>query len=590
MTLREFIHKLEAAGELKRITTQVDSRYEICEITDRVSKSEGGGKALLFENTGTDYPVLMNMMGSDRRMAMALGVEELDDITLRIDSLVKDVMSPKASLWDKLKMLPLLSDVAKWFPKKRSGRGKCQEVVWRGKDADLRRLPILTSWPHDGGPFITLPMVATVDPETGIANLGMYRMQIFDSHTTGMHWHKHKTGARHYDGYKRLGRRMPISVVLGGDPAYIYSATAPMPDNMDEMLLAGMLRQRPVEMVKSLTNDIWIPADADFVIEGYVDPAEELAVEGAFGDHTGFYSLTDLYPRFHVEAITSRRDAIYPATIVGIPPMEDAYIAKATERIFLAPIRLAIQPEVRDLYMPMEGTAHNIAIVSIDKRYDGQAAKVAQGLWGAGQMMFNKYMLIAPAGIDIRSTSALLRLLGGIEFQRDLIFSEGILDVLDHSAPNKGYGAKLAIDLTTIGTHNEAVATATLIKTIFTEHRQDEAIDIEALINDAEDARYVVLFDHGVEGMSAADMLWIAAANTDPKRDITIFGNRMVIDARSKRPGHGNNPARFPNVVTSSMKTIELVDSRWEEYHIGEFIESPSRRYHKLQLSDSAEW
>lgn len=590
MTLREFIHRLEAAGELKRITARVDTRYEICEITDRESKSEGGGKALLFENTGTDYPVLMNMMGSDRRMAMALGVEELDDITRRIDALVKGVMSPKASLWDKLKMLPLLGDVAKWFPKKRSGRGRCQEVVWRGEDADLRRLPILTSWPHDGGPFVTLPMVATIDPETGIPNLGMYRMQIFDSHTTGMHWHKHKTGARHYDGYKRLGRRMPISVVLGGDPAYIYSATAPMPDNMDEMLLAGMLRQRPVEMVKSLTNDIWVPADADFVIEGYVDPKEELAVEGAFGDHTGFYSLTDLYPRFHVEAITSRRDAIYPATIVGIPPMEDAYIAKATERIFLAPIRLAIQPEVRDLYMPMEGTAHNIAMVSIEKRYDGQAAKVAQGLWGAGQMMFNKYMLIAPAEVDIRSTDAMLGLLRGVDLHRDLIFSEGILDVLDHSAPEKGYGAKLAIDLTNIDTQGEVADTANLIATIFTEHGEDKDADIQSLISSAQGAKYIVLFDRGAEGLSGAEMLWIAAANTDPKRDITIHDGRMIIDARSKRPGYGNNPSRFPNVVTSSVETIELVDRRWQEYALGEFIESPSRRYHKLQLSDGAEW
>ena len=590
MTLREFIHRLEAAGELKRITARVDTRYEICEITDRESKSEGGGKALLFENTGTDYPVLMNMMGSDKRMAMAFGVEELDDITRRIDTLVKGVMSPKASLWDKLKMLPLLSDVAKWFPKKRSGRGRCQEVVWRGEDADLRRLPILTSWPHDGGPFVTLPMVATLDPETGIPNLGMYRMQIFDSHTTGMHWHKHKTGARHYDGYKRLGRRMPISVVLGGDPAYIYSATAPMPDNMDEMLLAGMLRQRPVEMVKSLTNDIWVPADADFVIEGYVDPEEELAVEGAFGDHTGFYSLTDLYPRFHVEAITSRRDAIYPATIVGIPPMEDAYIAKATERIFLAPIRLAIQPEVRDLYMPMEGTAHNIAMVSIEKRYDGQAAKVAQGLWGAGQMMFNKYMLIAPAEVDIRSTDAMLGLLRGVDLHRDLIFSEGILDVLDHSAPEKGYGAKLAIDLTNVDTQGEVADTANLIATIFTEHGEDKDTDIQSLISSAQGAKYIVLFDRGAEGLSGAEMLWIAAANTDPIRDITILDGKMIIDARSKRPGRGTNPSRFPNVVTSSVETIELVDRRWQEYALGEFIESPSRRYHKLQLSDGAEW
>lgn len=613
MTLREFIDKLESAGELIRIKTAVDTRFEMCEITDRMSKSEGGGKALLFENNGTSYPVLMNMMGSDRRMAMALGVEELDDITRRIDNLVKDVMSPKASLWDKLKMLPLLSDVAKWFPKKRSGRGRCQEVVWRGDDAKLSRLPILTSWPHDGGAFITLPMVATVDPNTGIPNLGMYRMQIFDEHTTGMHWHKHKTGARHYEAYKRLGKRMPVSVVLGGDPAYIYSATAPMPDNMDEMLLAGMLRERPVEMVKSLTNDIWVPADADFVIEGYVDTTEELAIEGDFGDHTGFYSLTDLYPRFHVEAITSRRDAIYPATIVGIPPMEDAYIAKATERIFLAPIRLALQPEVRDLYMPMAGTAHNIAIAAIEKRYDGQAAKVAQGLWGAGQMMFNKYMLIAPADTNIRSKHKLFRLLRDVDFKRDLIFSEGILDVLDHSAPAKGYGAKLAIDLTNVdltseitdlripdvmhpaggvGCFNSELMSAAGILILYAEREWRESVDVENYleVNHAYSAKYAVLFDHNAASMSHTDLLWIAAANCDPQRDIRLFHNTLIIDARSKRPGYGNNPARFPNVVTSSLETINHVDGRWEEYDLGERMESPSRHYRKLLLSDKAEW
>lgn len=276
MTLREYIARLEAAGELCRVSARVSTRFEMTEIADRISKSEGGGKALLFENTGTAYPVLMNMMGSDRRMAMALGVDELDELTRRIDSLVKSVMSPKNNLFDKLRMLPLLKDVSKWFPRKVSSRGECQQVVWRGEEADLSRLPILTSWDCDGGPFITLPMVCTVDPETGIPNMGMYRMQLFDNRTTGMHWHRHKTGARHYDAYKRLGRRMPVSVALGGDPVYAYSATAPMPDNMDEMLLAGMLRQKPVKLVKCLTNDLWVPADCDFVIEGYVDTSEEL--------------------------------------------------------------------------------------------------------------------------------------------------------------------------------------------------------------------------------------------------------------------------------------------------------------------------
>ena len=613
MRLREYIAKLEAAGELQRITCRVDTRFEIAEITDRISKMEGGGKALLFENNGTDYPILMNMMGSDRRMAMALGVDDLQEISERIDALLKGVMSPKNTLMDKLRMLPLLKDVSKWFPKRRTRRGECQQVVWRGEEVDLGKLPILTSWGCDGGPFITLPMVCTLDPETGIPNMGMYRMQIFDRRTTGMHWHKHKTGARHYDGYKRQGRRMPVSVCLGGDPAYIYSATAPMPDNMDEMLLAGMLRRKPVELVKCLTNDIWVPADCDFVIEGYVDTSEELAVEGAFGDHTGFYSLTDLYPRLHVEAITSRRDAIYPATIVGVPPMEDAYIAKATERIFLAPIRLAIQPEVRDLYMPIEGTAHNIAIVSIAKRYEGQANKVTQGLWGAGQMMFNKYLIVASEQTDIRSHGDIMRLMRHIDPERNLIWADGILDVLDHATPTCGYGSKLGIDLTDIDPDKEfnprVPGTASpmggveLFDTqfmaeyglllLFAEREWRERVDVEQYIshNGFDDARFVVLFDRGAAGnMRPSDLVWLAAANTDPRRDIRLHGNTLLIDARSKRPGYGNNPRRFPNVVTSLPETIHLVDERWGEYDLGTMIESPSRRYRKLWLSDNAEW
>lgn len=604
---------MEAAGELRRITCKVDTQYEICEITDRISKCKGGGQALLFENTGTYYPVLMNMMGSDRRMAMALGVDSLDDITHRIDTLVEGAMSPKSSLWEKLQVLPLLKDVAKWFPTRSSSRGECQQVVWRGEDVDLGRLPILKSWPCDGGAFITLPMVATVDPESGTHNLGMYRMQVFDKRTTGMHWHRHKTGARHYDAYKRLAKRMPVSVALGGDPAYIYSATAPMPDNMDEMLLAGMLRQRPVKMVKCLTNELWVPSDCDFVLEGYVDPAEELATEGPFGDHTGFYSLTDLYPRFHIEAITSRRDAIYPATIVGVPPMEDAYIAKATERIFLAPIRLAVQPEVRDLYMPIEGTAHNIALVSIAKRYLGQAGKVAQGLWGAGQMMFNKYMAIASEQCNIRSTEEVLDLLARIDLKRDLIWTEGILDVLDHATATTGYGSKLAIDLTEVERSeplefrvprtaqptggvelfNTVYAKRWGILVLYAEREWRESVDVEAYItkNGFEDMRYVVLFDRGAAGsMRGEDLVWLAAANTDPKRDIRIAGNTLIIDARSKRPGYGGNPPRFPNVVTSHPDTIHYVDERWAEYGLGECVESPSRRYRKLWLSDKADW
>ena len=606
MNLQDFISKLESAGELIRIGTQVSSVYEIAELTDRQAKSAGGGKALLFEKTDKGFAVLTNMMGSERRISMALGVERPEDITVRIESLLKQVTSPKDSLSDQLKMLPLLSEVARWFPKKLKRRGECQQVVLTGDDASLDILPILKSWGCDGGRFVTLPMVNTLDPQTGIRNVGMYRMQIFDSKTTGMHWHRHKTGARHYDGYKAAGRIMPVSVAIGGDPAYTYAATAPMPDNMDEYLLAGFLRRKPVKLVKCITNDIYVPDDCDFVIEGYVDPSEPLTVEGDFGAHTGFYSLTDLYPRLHVTAITHRKDALYPATVVGVPPQEDAYISIATERIFLAPIHLVMQPEIVDMTMPVAGTSHNIAIISMSSRYKGQAAKVTQGMWSAGQMMFNKYLVLTPATTDVRNAEQLAALLRGCDPKSATIRGEGIYDVLDHATATCGFGGKLALNLTENSTARTPSVTehialpegvtmrtdlvdmwSTLL--LFADNSAD--IDLTTIARQAGvECNFIALFDTRAAEFGAEDLLWIAAANTDPKRDIALTDSTLTIDARAKVPGAENNPARFPNVVTSTEDVIELVDSRWEEYGIGEFIPSPSRKYRKLLLSDKAEW
>lgn len=607
-SLRKYIEALDRAGELIRIGAKVSTAYEIAEITDRMAKSPDGGKALLFENTGSGFPVATNLMGSERRMAMALGVERLDDLTERIDALVKQAVSPKNRLADKLRMLPLLGEVAQWFPRLSSRRGECQQVVAMGDEASLAALPILESWACDGGRFITLPMVNTVDPDTGIRNVGMYRMQIFDDRTTGMHWHRHKTGARHYDAYKARGKRMPVSVALGGDPIYTYCATAPMPDNMDEYLLAGFLRRKPVRLVKCLTNDIRVPADCDFVIEGYVDTSEELATEGDFGDHTGFYSLKDSYPRFHVTAITHRRDAVYPATVVGIPPQEDASISKATERIFLAPIRLALQPEIVDLTMPEAGTSHNIAIVSIHKRYEGQATKVAQSLWGAGQMMFNKYLVIAPHDCNVRSADSLAALLRGCDPRKAVIRGEGIYDVLDHATAECGYGGKIALDLTSSDQSTEQPTCPTAIslpdgigcRTDFLEKwsalllfaSPDADIDIKQIV--AENGityNFAAILDRSAAELSGEELLWLAAANTDPRRDIALSDSgTVIIDARPKPSGKAGNPARWSNVVTSSEATVELVDGRWSEYGIGDFIPSPSRRYRRLALSDKAEW
>lgn len=607
-SLRKYIEALDRAGELIRIGARVSTAYEIAEITDRMAKSPDGGKALLFENTGSGFPVATNLMGSERRMAMALGVERLDDLTERIDALVKQAVSPKNGLADKLRMLPLLGEVAQWFPRLSSRRGECQQVVAIDDEASLAALPILESWACDGGRFITLPMVNTVDPDTGIRNVGMYRMQIFDDRTTGMHWHRHKTGARHYDAYKARGERMPVSVALGGDPIYTYCATAPMPDNMDEYLLAGFLRRKPVRLVKCLTNDIRVPADCDFVIEGYVDTSEELATEGDFGDHTGFYSLKDSYPRFHVTAITHRRDAVYPATVVGIPPQEDASISKATERIFLAPIRLALQPEIVDLTMPEAGTSHNIAVVSIHKRYEGQATKVAQSLWGAGQMMFNKYLAIAPHDCNVRSADELAALLRGCDPRKAVIRGEGIYDVLDHATAECGYGGKIALDLTSADRSAEQPTCPTAISlpdgigcrtdllgkwsALLLFASPDADVDIKRIIaENGINCNFAAILDRSAADLSGEELLWLAAANTDPRRDIALSDRgTVIIDARPKPSGKAGNPARWPNVVTSSEATVELVDGRWSEYGIGDFIPSPSRRYRRLALSDKAEW
>ncbi len=604
-SLRDFIEKLECADELIRIGTPVSSELEIAEITDRMVKTEGGGKALLFENTDKGFPVLTNLYGSERRMAMALGVKRLEDISERFNNLIGTVTSPKESLADKLRLLPLLGEASQWFPRKKKGRGACQQVVLEGEEAKLSLLPILKCWPHDGGRFVTLPMVHTADPVTGIRNVGMYRMQVFDDHTTGMHWHRHKTGARHYEVYKAQGRRMPVSVAIGGDPIYAFSATAPVPDNIDEYLLAGLLRGKAVKLVKCITNDIYVPEDCDFVIEGYVDPSEDKVLEGDFGDHTGFYSLTDYYPKFHITAITHRKDAIYPATIVGIPPQEDAYIAMATERIFLAPIRLVMQPEVEDMYMPSAGTQHNITIISMRQLYERQASKVALGLWGAGQMMFNKYLLLTPASTNVRSAEELAALMRNCDLRQSLIRSEGIYDVLDHATATCGYGGKVALDLTAVeqSERKSTVDLTTLPSGVEANEElleewgalllfadNDLKIDLSEVAKSV-NCNYVVIFDRRAKSLTANELLWLGAANTEPTRDISLHDSTLIVDARAKIPkADSDNPSRWPNIVTADEATIALVDSKWSDYGIGKFIPSPSKHYSALKLSEGAKW
>jgi 4-hydroxy-3-polyprenylbenzoate decarboxylase len=447
--LREFIKVLENKDLLLRIKAEVDPLLEITEITDRMCKSPGGGKALFFEKVkGSSFPVVTNLFGSFERMCLSLEVNRLDDVAGRVEELL--TQAPPRSLIEKLSMLPKLLEFSKYFPKQ-VRTAPCQEVVEK-ENPDLSKFPVLKCWPHDGQPddegrFITLPMVFTKDPETGRPNCGMYRIHIYDKKTTGMHWHIHKDGARHYDKYWKLGKRMPAAIAVGSDPAVIYASSAPLPEAVDEMIFAGFLRRSPVEMVKCITSDIEVPANSELVIEGYLDPGET-RTEGPFGDHTGFYSPAEQYPVFHVICITHRKDMIYPATIVGKPPMEDCYMGKATERIFLPLIRLDF-PEIKDINLPMEGVFHNFAIISIRKSYPGHANKIISGLWGKGQMMFAKLLIVVDDDVDVQDLSyTAWRVLNNVDWKRDTVFADGPLDALDHAANWPRYGSKMGIDAT----------------------------------------------------------------------------------------------------------------------------------------------
>ncbi|NLU49665.1 MAG: menaquinone biosynthesis decarboxylase [Syntrophomonadaceae bacterium] len=442
--LHEFVAELERRGWLKRITAEVDAELEITEITDRVSKAYG--PALLFENVkGADMPLLINSLGSYERMSLALGVTSFNDISGRIEELLGMVDRVPESLIGKIKMLPKLAELSSFMPK-RVKSGPCQEVVIK-ENPSLDILPILKCWPGDAGRYITLPLVFTRDPENGKPNMGMYRMQVFDSRTTGMHWHTHHDGAENYRKHCALGRATEVAVALGGDPAIIYAATAPLPKDIYELVFAGFLRRKPVEVVKCVTVDLEVPAHAEIILEGYVNPGEK-RLEGPFGDHTGYYSLADEFPVFHLTCITHRRNAIYPTTIVGKPPMEDCYMGKATERIFLPLLKLQL-PEVVDMNLPLEGVFHNCVVVSIKKSFPRQAKKVMHALWGMGQMMFAKFIVVVDDSVDVHNTSEVAwKVFNNVDPRRDIEIVEGPLDVLDHSAPNPLFGSKIGIDAT----------------------------------------------------------------------------------------------------------------------------------------------
>ena len=497
----EFIAALDKAGELKRIPFPVATELEITEIADREMKSPGGGKALLFEKPTINgqvspFPVALNTMGSWKRMAMAMNAETVEAAAAELGALMH--AKPPVGLRDALKLLGQALELRHARPKQVS-TGPCKEVIWElvnrewkmvkgtvnseswmvnGGDAQatihnspftihnspspthhspltihnsppsLLQIPILQCWPLDGGRFITLPCVVTRDPDTGERNVGMYRIQIYDNQTTGMHWQLQKVAARHGRRYYETGQRMPVTIFIGGDPVFPFAATAPLPDGIDEFLLAGYLRKKSVELVKCETNDLEVPANADFVIEGYIDPTEPLRDEGPFGDHTGYYTLPEPYPVFHITAITHRKDAIYPATIVGLPPMEDFYIGAASVKLFL-PIFKMNFPEIVDIALPAEGVFHNLVFVSIKKTYPMQAYKIMHGLWGMGQMMFSKYIVVVDEEVDVHNTSdVLFRLCANTDPQRDTLFTKGPSDVLDHATSEIAVGSKLGFDAT----------------------------------------------------------------------------------------------------------------------------------------------
>jgi len=441
--LRELLAGLEDRGELLRIKEPVSPILEITEWADRTVKR--GGPALLFENVeGSSMPVAINVFGSAERTAFALGVKKLDELGQRVDELVHQ--RPPETLVEKLKMIPLLMKLAK-FPPKKVSSAPCQEVVLKGDQVDLGILPALKCWPNDGGRYLTMTNVFTRDP-AGLPNCGMYRIQIFDRNTAAMHWHMHHDGARHFREFEAKNEKMPVAVAIGGDPAVCYSATAPLPPGIDEMVLAGFLRESPVEMVPCLTQpSLSVPAEAEIVVEGYLAPGER-RVEGPFGDHTGFYSLADDYPVFHVTAITHRREPIYQTIIVGPPPMEDTYMGKATERLFLPFLKLTL-PEVVDMNLPEFGVFHNCVFVSIRKQYPQHARKLMHGLWGLGQMMFVKMVVVVDEHVDVQDQDQVLFQMGAnCDFSRDLEVVKGPTDVLDHASQHYGWTGKLGIDAT----------------------------------------------------------------------------------------------------------------------------------------------
>ncbi|MDR3553574.1 MAG: menaquinone biosynthesis decarboxylase [Syntrophobacteraceae bacterium] len=603
--LGEFVSELEKAGELLRISAPVSCRLEISRITDLASKAPGGGKALLFERVGeSPFPVLTNAFGSERRICMALGTQSLDDLARRIERFVR--LGPPKSLRDLADIIPMGLDLLRSLPRK-TATAPCQEVVLRGEQIDLSRLPVLKCWPQDGGPFVTLPVVFTRSLETGRRNAGMYRLQVFDRNTTGMHWHIHKDGSHYFQEYRKAGKRMPVAVAIGTDPAVTWAATAPLPQGMDEMMLAGFIRRSPVKMTRCVSIDLEVPAEAEFVLEGYVDP-EELRTEGPFGDHTGYYSLVGEYPVFHLTALTHRQNPVYSATLVGRPPMEDCWLAKATERAFLPLIR-AVHPEVRDFWMPWEGVFHNLVVMALDKEYPGHARRLMSAVWSQGQMSFTKAVVLLDGHVGLKNPRRVFEtILESVDLESDLFMTEGILDVLDHSAPDPLFGSKIGIDATRRhpGERERPVAKPLPVppEDVIQKHLGEVSALLSAchrppfetrnrllLLSFAKDGKtpgrtlspellenpalvpfsIFVLLDSAIDLRDYSLVLWKVSNNVDPARDIVKQDGRLVIDATAKGAEDGHTRP-WPDDIEMDPEVVRRVEIRARELGIEEFL------------------
>ncbi|WOO89317.1 menaquinone biosynthesis decarboxylase [Mollicutes bacterium LVI A0078] len=581
--LQHFLKKLEAEDELIYIDELVSRDLEITEISDRVMKAREKNKAIIFRNVEEcDYPLCINIFGSDKRMCMALEVDSLNDIGDGIRDFME--LQNYKGIFNQVMALPKLARLYFSFPSKLSvGTPPCQQVI--DEEVDLDRIPILKCWPQDGGRFFTMPLVFTKDPETGTQNVGMYRMQVFDKKTTGMHWHLHKDGKEIYEKYRKLGiKKMPVSVVVGSDPATIYSATAPLPKMIDETMLSSYLRKRPLQLVKSVTNDIYIPANSEFVFEGYVDIDEDYRLEGPFGDHTGYYSLADMYPVFHVEKITHKKNPIFDATIVGMPPMEDCYLSLATERIFLPLLSLTI-PEIKEMHLPFEAVFHNGALLRAETAYPKHASKIVNAMWGMGQMMYQKLMVVYDQKIDLRDYKlAFETFIRNTDFSEDIMITEGPLDALDHSSINKYHGARVGFDSTLKSEDklfgldsSETIDIANKFKTIeidnkvcaiaiqIEKHTPEEIKVIrETIIADSKlsQIKLVVVVDQYTDVDSYGYIAWRLFNNIDANRDFTVNGKQLIIDATRKLPIE-NGGREWPDDIIMDEEIVKMVTEKF---------------------------